>query len=86
MQPPHPNSAQRILLSHSVGSIGFRLRRFGGIGGPLDVERELVRVVDDPELLEQVPDDVGRRRLALDVQHLHGIARKVERGQSSEKD
>ena len=42
-----------------------------------------MRVVDDPELLEQVSDDVGRRRFGLDVQHLDRVARKVERRQSS---
>ena len=44
-----------------------------------------MRVVDDPELLEQVSDDVGRRRFGLDVQHLDRVARKVERRQSSGK-
>ena len=51
---------------------------FPGIGGASNIKCKLVRIVDDSKLLEKVPDDVGGRRLGLDVQHLDRVARKIE--------
>ena len=44
-----------------------------------------MRIIDDAELFEKIPDDVGSCRVALNVQHFDGVAREVERGQSPER-
>jgi hypothetical protein len=70
-----------LVMTQQRICFGSRFSRFWfpDLSGSLDVEGKLVRIVDDAELFEKIPDDVGSCRVALHVQHFDGVTREVER-------